>query len=74
MSLKAYTFAVAMPAHTHTHVWFANSFEETTAGFDYKELYRSKWDPITLTNNKSYTLASKFYIYFGLMMACLGQN
>jgi len=36
----------------------------TTAGNNYKELYGSKWDPMTLTNNTLYTAAFKFLYIF----------
>jgi len=32
----------------------------TTAGINYKELYDTKWDPITLTNNTLYIATFKF--------------
>jgi len=44
----------------------------TTTGNNHKELYDSKWDPITLTKNTHRHL--RFYKYFDTMMACLGRN
>ena len=35
---------------------------KTTTGINYKELYDSKWDPMTLTNNTLYTPEFKFFL------------
>ena len=36
----------------------------TTTGINYKELYDSKWDPMTLKSNTFYTAAFKFLSMF----------
>jgi hypothetical protein len=47
---------------------------KNTAGINYKELYNSKWDPVTLTYSILYRAAFKFCYYFGLKMTYIGRN